>query len=42
MKETDLGISSPFLVLFTWKPDKGRMSTVLLGYIAYGKNDPYL
>lgn len=29
-----------FPALFPWKPDKDSMSTMLLGNIAYGKNDP--
>lgn len=29
-----------FLALFPWKPDKDSISTMLLGNIAYGKNDP--
>lgn len=30
------------LAPFLWKPDKGRMSTLLLGYIAYDTNDPLI
>ena len=37
----DLGVSSFFLVLFSWKYDRGGMSLVSLGLIAYDKSDPY-
>lgn len=30
------------LALFLWKPDKDRMSTILLGNNAYDTNDPCL
>lgn len=42
-KNLNLHMRTDFqLAPFLWKPDKGKMSTLLLGYIAYDTNDPLI